>query len=67
MVELRQELKTEDRIFIRLDLNGEMAQAFNHLKKKRGILNNSEMVRLLINQEYERVFGPEAHKKLFGP
>ena len=42
---------------IRIDLEGDLAKYFLLLKKRRGIKNNSELVRMLIAEEYQRVFG----------
>ena len=46
---------TSDKVTIRIDLDGDLARYFLHLKKRRGIKNNSEMVRMLIAEEYNRV------------
>jgi hypothetical protein len=48
-----------DKIFIRLDLDGKIAENFEKLKEKWGIKNNTELCRLLIVREYERSFGKE--------
>lgn len=47
------------KVFIRIDLEGEMADNFLYIKKRKGIKNNSELVRMLIVQEYDRVMGPQ--------
>jgi len=44
-------------ISIRVDLSGELAKEFLFIKKRKGIKNNSELVRLLIAQEYQRLEG----------
>jgi len=44
-----------DKVTIRIDLDGDLARYFLHLKKLRGIKNNSEMVRMLVAEEYNRV------------
>jgi len=43
----------KERIQIRLDLEGELAQKFNAVKRKKGLVNNTDVVRLLINETYE--------------
>lgn len=50
---------SEEKVTIRLDLEGEMANNFLSLKKKWGVKNNSELVRILIVQAAE-----EEKKKL---
>jgi len=47
------------KVFIRIDLEGDMAENFLLLKKRKGIKNNSELVRMLIVQEYDRVIGQQ--------
>jgi len=37
-----------DRVNIRVELNGELAQMFEKLKRLRGLKNNTELVRQLI-------------------
>jgi hypothetical protein len=51
--------KESGKIFIRLDLEGKIAENFEKLKEKWGIKNNTELCRLLIVREYERSFGKE--------
>lgn len=48
---------TEEKVTIRIDLMGDLAQEFLYLKKRKGIKNNSELVRLLIAEEYQRLAG----------
>ena len=49
--------KKEEEIQIRLVLKGDLAKRFSYLKDRLGIHNNSELVRLLISQEYQRLVG----------
>jgi len=39
---------------ISLNLNGDYVEMVNYLKKKRGVVNTSELIRILITEEYER-------------
>ena len=48
-----------EKVTIRIDLEGDLAKYFLYLKKRKGIKNNSELVRMLIVQEYERLAGPQ--------
>ena len=52
---------------IRLELNGEDAKRFNALKRKRGLKNNSELVRQVLKETEEREIPPvkEASAWLF--
>ena len=43
-------METEQIVRIRLDLNGKEAQRFVALKEKRGLKNNSELVRQLVKE-----------------
>ena len=54
----------DSKIFIRLDLEGEIKTCFEALKKKKGVRNNTELVRLLIIQEYDRVFGAQGLRSI---
>lgn len=47
----------EEKVTIRIDLTGDLAKHFTYLKKVKGIVNNSELVRLLIAEEYRRIAG----------
>jgi len=47
----------EERITLRVDLEGDIAKEFIYLKKIKGIKNNSELIRLLIAEEYRRAGG----------
>jgi hypothetical protein len=43
------------KVTIRIDLDGSLAQDFLYLKEKRGLKNNSELVRMLIVEERQRI------------
>ena len=44
----------QEKVTIRIDLEGELAKEFLNLKKSRGILANSELIRMLIVEEWNR-------------
>ena len=44
----------EEKICIRLDFEGEDASAFQQLRKKRGLTQNTELIRLLIREAEDR-------------
>ena len=48
---------SEEKVTIRIDLTDDLAREFLYLKKRKGIKNNSELVRLLIAEEYQRLAG----------
>lgn len=48
------------KVTIRIDLEGKPAEEFLFLKDRRGLKNNSELVRNIIAEEYDRVTGAEA-------
>ena len=50
-------MSVKDKVSIRVDLTEDLAREFLYLKKRKGVKNNSELVRLLIAEEYERVSG----------
>jgi len=52
-------MSEKEKIAIRIDLTGDLANNFLFLKKRKGIKNNSELVRLLIAQEYQRIGGQQ--------
>lgn len=59
----RSAITTEEKICIRLDLEGQEAKGFSALRKCRGLTNNTELVRLLIREAEEKakiVLGKEA-------
>ncbi len=45
------------KVAIRLDLEGHLAQKFILVKRKRGLKNNSELVRELISEAYQTAQG----------
>ena len=45
---------------IRLKLEGDLAERFRQIKKARGLTANTEVLRLVINEYYERLFAKEA-------
>ena len=48
---------SEEKVTIRIDLTDDLAREFLYLKKRKGIKNNSELVRPLIAEEYQRLAG----------
>lgn len=46
----------EDKIDVRVELEGELADKFQHLKDKFGLKNNTEVVRRLIIDAYDLKF-----------
>jgi len=44
----------QGKVTIRIDLEGELAQQFLNLKKSRGVLASSELIRMLIVEEWNR-------------
>lgn len=50
---------SKEKVFIRVDLDGPLAEKFNILKQKKGIKNSTELIRILITQEYERIMGSQ--------
>jgi len=46
-----------DKVEIRITLEGEEAQKFLKLKAKYGVKKYAELVRILIEQEYQRKMG----------
>ena len=53
MSEQKKEVKTE----VRVILSGEMEQRYKAVRKRLGLENDSDILRLLITQEYERIQG----------
>lgn len=49
----------EEIVNIRLELSGEDAKRFTALKEKRGLKNNSELVRQILKEAQEREFKEE--------
>jgi hypothetical protein len=56
---MEEEQQNQNQVQLRLVLEGEGAKKFIMLKKKYGVLKNVELVRILIEQEYQRQFGSE--------
>ena len=52
----KDEKNQEDKVYIRLDLEGVNAQRFKDLKKKLGLKSNTELVRFILAKEFERSF-----------
>jgi len=52
-------MKKRSKISIRLDLESNLADMFLALKEKTGIKSNTELVRILISQEYRRLISGE--------
>jgi len=48
------------RIEVRVVLNGEVAQRFLEIKKRKGIGNNADVVRFVISEYYEEMRREEA-------
>jgi len=46
-----------DKLSIRVDLEGELLEKFNFLRKHYSIFTATDLVRFLISQEYRRVKG----------
>ena len=47
----------KDVIYLKIALEGEVKKRFLLVKKKLGIESNSDLVRLLISQEHDKLFG----------
>jgi len=47
----------EKTVRIRLDLEANEAKKFRYIKIRRGVKNNTELTRILINEEYIRLGG----------
>jgi hypothetical protein len=45
---------------VRVEMEGELQRRFGILKKYYGLENNTEIVRLLINEKYAKLFPKEA-------
>lgn len=50
-------MPSEKKVTIRIDLEGDLAKYFLYLKKRKGIKANSEVIRMLITEEYQRATG----------
>ena len=44
----------QEKVTIRIDLEGDLAKQFLNLKKSRGVLASSELIRMLIVEEWNR-------------
>lgn len=51
------ETKERDKITLQVDLRGISLKRFKALKEHFGLENDTELVRLLISQEYQKRFG----------
>ena len=51
---MEQKSTKNDEIIIRVSLKGDMVKKFNIIKTRKGIKNNTELVRLLITEEFVR-------------
>lgn len=51
--------KEKEPIRIRLDLEGVDAKMFFYVKRRKGVKNNTEVVRVLINEAYTALGGKE--------
>ena len=51
---MEQKVSKSYRIAIRVVLDDEVARKFNILKSRKGIKNNTELIRLLIAEEFAR-------------
>jgi hypothetical protein len=47
---------------VRVEMEGELQKRFEILKKYYGLENNTELVRVLINEKYKQLF-PKASKE----
>jgi hypothetical protein len=45
---------------VRVELEGELQKRFETLKKHYGLENNTELVRILVNEKYKQLFPKEA-------
>ncbi len=43
-----------NKIIIRVVLEGDLAKKFNLIKSRKGIKNNTEIIRLLVAEEFDR-------------
>ncbi len=57
VVRVKVEKDEEKIIRIRLDLEGNEAKRFRYIKECRGLKNNTELVRILLKEEYVRLGG----------
>jgi len=52
---MAEKISEREQIQVRLVLEGEMAARFDRIKKKYGLESNTDVVRLLITMEYDRI------------
>ena len=43
----------KEKIQLRLDLEGDLADKFKAIKQRKGLVNNTDVVRLIINEAFE--------------
>jgi transposase len=48
-------MANEEKIQIRIDLEGDVADKFNAIKSDRGLENNTDVIRLLITEAFKRL------------
>ncbi len=53
-VKMEQKSTFDNRIVIRVVLEGDLAKKFNLIKTRKGIKNNTELIRLLVAEEFAR-------------
>jgi len=46
-----------EKLILRVDLRGDALRKFNALKSKYNLESNTDLIRFLISQQYEREFG----------
>jgi hypothetical protein len=52
-------VKSEETSQVRVELEGELQRRFVILKKYYGLENNTELVRILVNEKYKQAFPKE--------
>jgi len=58
-VKPQQPSETQDSSQVRVELEGELQRRFGILMKYYGLTNNTELVRILINEKYRQAFPKE--------
>ena len=53
-------MTNEEKIQIRLDLEGELAEKFKIVKREKGLENNTDLLRLLITEAFKEIEKKEA-------
>lgn len=51
---MEQKSTKDNKIVIRVTLDGDIVKKFNIIKTRKGIKNNTELIRLLIAEEFAR-------------